>query len=157
MSLGSGNRLSFPVNRLPWVVIDYQRAWSVTGYTCNRLSWAVIDYNSSLSINTAFFSLLVQPTSLSLSLMAPLPLQTSNLHNFLVSCPNYFKQSLNFFFFNSLQSPPIRICRNKLKWQNPRRRERDPPPPPPLQANAATTHPVTHQHQILLPFHILSH
>ena len=166
MFLGSSNRLPLPVidyhrtgpcNRLQQVVIDYQRVCSDESYTCNRLPRAVIDYSSSLSINTAFFSLLAQLFSPSLSLTAPLLLKTSNHHNFLVSCPNHFKQRSNFFFLNSLQRPSIRICINKLKWKNPQRKERDYPLPPSLQANAATTHLVTHQHQIFLLFHLLGH
>ena len=85
-------------------------------------------------------------------------LQSSNLHNFLISSPNRIKQSAKFILFNSLQNPPVEIFRKFMKWQNHQRSTRAYLPLPPLQANAATVLPVTFQHHPIHPFlhHALS-
>ena len=110
---------------------------------CNRLQLIPDD-------KYCVFSLLAQTLVL-------LILKTSNLHIFLISYLNHFKQSSNFIFFNSLQAPLIKIYRNRLKWHNHQRRERAHPPWSLLQDNATTTHPTTHQHHLLLLFLLHGH
>ena len=123
-----------------WLFIINVHFWWVKNIVVSLLS---------LPINTVVSLSLSINLSSSFSLTAPSILKTSNPHNFLVSYPNYFKQSENFIFFSSLQTPLNKIFRNRPKWQNLLRREKAQPPPPPLPDNIATTLPVTHQCNIL--------
>ena len=84
-----------------------------------------------------------------------MPHPTKAIRKFLILFSCFFRKKL-YNILNSLQTPPIKICRNKLKWQNPQRRERVHPPPPLLQANTTTAHSVTHQHHPLLLFLVSS-